>query len=194
MVTHDVKDIYVEAWVEPRKSIQRVQGFGLTERDRLLMVIVNLVVTAISIALMIRTMPGSQFSEFISAAPVLVRYASYVIFVFGSYWFGSFLLKTIGTACGGTASAETCRDVIAWWMLVTAIVTLIESILPLVLPAGLVALISLAAMVGGVIIFAAYTAEVHGFKSVPQVAGATVAVGIGLLLVANFFLLSLMPA
>lgn len=189
-----VLDIYVEAWLEPRKSIRRIRSYGLTERDRLLMVVVNLVMTAIAIAVMMRMMPQSLYSEFFVTVPAGVRYISYTVFVFGMYWFGAFLLQSIGRAFGGHAENIACRDVIAWWMLVTAVVSLIELVAMLVLPSGVSALINMVATIGGIIIFSTYAAEVHGFDSVGKVAGVTVATFFVVLLVANAVVLGLMPA
>ena len=190
-VSEGVQDIYIEAWLEPRKSIRRVRGFGLTERDRLLMVAVNLIATAITIAVMVRMMPTNFYSEFFAAVPATSRYISYAVFVFGLYWLGSFLLRVVGHACGGVADAMACRDVISWWMLVTAVVSLIEIVLLVVLPAALSAMVNTIAMIGGFIIFATYTAEVHGFTSVGRVAAVTVATCGAVLLVVNFLILSL---
>lgn len=189
-----VQEIYIEAWLEPRKSIRRVRGFGLTERDRLLMIVVNLVATAISIAVMVRILPSNFYSEFFAAVPTLTRYFSYVIFVFGLYRLGAFLLQVIGRACGGVADSDACRDVVAWWMLVTAIASLVELVFLVVLPSALSAIINLVVMVGGFVIFSTYTAEVHGFDSIGRVAGVTVATCFAVLLIVNILILSLASA
>lgn len=158
------------------------------------MVVVNLVVTAISIAVLVRTSPESPPAQFFALVPPMTRYISYVVFVFGLYWLGSYLLRVIGHACGGRADPIACRDVIAWWMLVTAIVSLVELVLLLVLPSAVVGLLNMIAMIGGIFILSTYTAEVHGFESVGKVAAAIVATFFAVLLIANILLLSLASA
>jgi len=193
-VSKGVQDIYIEAWLEPRKSIQRIRSYGLTERDRLLMVFVNLVVTAISVAVMMRIMPENLYSKFFTSAPAVTRYASYFVFVFGMYWIGSFLLLFMGRALGGVADKLACRDVIAWWMLVTAAISLIELVTLIVFPSVISGLFNLVASIAGIIIFSTYTAEIHGFESIGRVAGVTVATFLAVLVIANVLILSLMPA
>jgi len=193
-VSEGVQGIYVEAWLEPRKSIRRIRSYGLTERDRLLMVCVNLVVTAISVAVLMRMKPASLYSDFFTKVPAVTRYISFFIFVFGMYWLGSILLRVIGRSFGGVADKIACRDVIAWWMLMTATISLVELVTLVVLPSGISGLINLAASIGGIIIFSTYTAEIHNFDSVGRVAGVTVATFLAILVIANVIILSLVPA
>lgn len=189
-----VADIYVEAWTEPRLSIRRILELRLGERERLFMVGAHLIASAITIAVVLRVSPDSPVAQVVSALPVVPRYAGYLVATFGIYWVFSFLMKSVGGAFGGTADTESCKTAVAWWMLVTSVISFAEALLMLVVPGALVALLNLIAMIAGVFIFAAYTAEIHGFKSVGQVAGATVATGLGLLIVLNVLLISLMPS
>ena len=158
------------------------------------MVVVNLVATAITIAVMVRMKPTNFYSEVFATVTPLARYCFYIIFVFGLYWSGAFLLRTVGHACGGVGDNIACRDVVAWWMLVTAVVSMIEIVFLIVLPAALSALINTIVMIGGFIIFATYVAEMHGFESVGRVAAATVATCLAVLFILNILILSLASA
>lgn len=189
----DLPAIYSEAWFQPRQSIRRVFGLGLAERDRLLMVAVHFALTALSIMLMIRSVPEGPMSKVLGTVPALPRYLIFALASYAGYRFTAFLLKAVGGAFQGKASVDQCRTVTAWWMLVTSIVTALEAALTLVFPVSVVSLVNLVATIGSIIIFAAYAAEAHGFRSVPKVAGVTVAVMMSIVLVLQIAVLALVP-
>ena len=176
--------LIAEGYAAPRRSMARVLALRPDEGERLLMVGIGIVVSALGFALI-----GRPETE---AGPggVILGYVAAVVMGLFQYFLFSFLVGLLSRAAGGTGDRDTDRTVVAWWSLVTAP-------LPVVMMAMLrnggespmAALVLLVCAILTLVLLAAYVAEGHGFRSTGRVIGAMFVI----LMIFSFVVSSIVP-
>lgn len=173
--------------------MRRILNAKLGEQERLLMVILSLVLFCLPLVMILRSIPEEDLGGTLPRGAIVIACAVFVGGGILGYYAVAFLIRVLGGMFGGTASAEESRTVSAWSQLVTGMANAAVMLLAFVLPEALGTLLRVVMSIAGLIIFSAFLAEAHGFRSVPRVAGIALCIMLGLGMLLNAMLFAGLP-
>ncbi len=183
--------LIAEGYVAPGRSMARVLALRPDEPERLMMVGIGIIGSALGYALMggqtVQDANG-QDVEF-GLAGMLLGYVVTAIAGLFQYYVLARLIGFISRATGGTGDKDADRTLVAWWTLVTAPLPAIMMASYHNIEMPLAPLLMVASAILTMVLLAAYIRQAHGFSSTARVCGAM----LGLLMLFGFVFRSLLP-
>lgn len=183
--------LIAEGYLAPRKSMARVLALRPDEPERLMMVAIGIVGSALGYALMggqtVQDANG-QDVEF-GPAGVLLGYIVTIFAGLFQYYVLARLIGFVSRATGGVGDQDADRTLVAWWTLVTAPLPVIMMASYRNIEMPLAPLLMVASAILTMVLLAAYIRQAHGFSSTARVCGAM----IGILMLFSFVFRSLLP-
>lgn len=176
-----------EGFVAPRRAMRRVLAQRPGPDAVLGLVLLAYLVQAMSAILV----PGARGGGDVSP---LLTHLNLVISQLVLFTFTSVVVFGVGRLFGGTGTLPQSFAAVAWYSFVTSVLA-VPALYGLTSaaegdPGALASLLLVGASAIGLWVFAGCVAELHGFRSIWGVLGAT----LGLMLLAVAFLLMLVPA